>query len=70
MINNRPYQSINRHGGWLRRAWDAGYIHATVGMVVVAALCLTLWILAGIYQPEPPRINDRAPALEKLERRN
>ena len=68
MMKNRPYQSINRRCSWLRRAWDAGYIHATVGMVVIATLCLALWILAGIYQPEPPRINDRVPALGEVMR--
>ena len=66
-MKNRPYQSINRRCSWLRRAWDAGYIHATVGIMLVAALMALLIILAGVYVPEPPRINDRAPALGRVE---
>ncbi|MDO8784608.1 MAG: hypothetical protein Q7J12_00165 [Syntrophales bacterium] len=58
--------TINRRGGWLRRAWDMGIIHSVAEMIILALIVALIIVMAGIYQPEPPRINDRAPALEKI----
>ena len=51
---------------WIKKTYGSGILHAIIGMITIILLFITLIILTGTYQPEPPRINDKAQALEKI----
>ena len=60
-MDKRPYQYINK-----TEREKMGLRHAIMGIILVAAMFFLLIFLWGIFQPAPPIINDRVPALEKL----
>lgn len=58
----RPYPEINKEA-----PGKSGLVHTIIGIIVIALLIGMVIVLASIFQPTPPAINDRAPAIEKLE---
>ena len=77
MTNYRPYQNIEQlpeeyyKNAEKKQQDDAtGLHHTIIGVVLFALVIFGLIFLWAIIAPEPPLVNDRAPALEKLERKN
>ena len=61
IMSKRPYREINQ-------PVKPGLVHTIIGIIIVALLIGVIIVLAAVFQPNPPMINDRAPAIEKLEK--
>ncbi len=60
MTNHRPYKGINELPD------RPGLRHAIIGLVLFAIVFFGTLFLWAIFTPDPPPVNDRAPALERM----